>query len=58
MDTETLLVLLGAAAGGFVQGLSGFAFGLVSLAFWAWFVTPQLAGPMVVFGSLIASISR
>ena len=56
MDTATLFVLLGAAAGGFVQGLSGFAFGLVSLAFWAWFVSPQLAGPMVVFGSLIGQI--
>jgi len=56
LDTETVLVLLGAAAGGFVQGLSGFAFGLVSLAFWAWFVSPQLAGPMVVFGSLIGQI--
>ena len=51
-----LLVLLGAVAGGFVQGLSGFAFGLVAMAFWAWFVTPQLAGPMVVFGSLIGQL--
>jgi uncharacterized membrane protein YfcA len=56
LETATVLVLLGAAAGGFVQGLSGFAFGLVSLAFWAWFVTPQLAGPMVVFGSLIGQM--
>lgn len=56
METATLFVLLGAVAGGFVQGLSGFAFGLVSLAFWAWFVTPQLAGPMVVFGSLIGQM--
>jgi uncharacterized membrane protein YfcA len=56
LDTATLLVLLGAAAGGFVQGLSGFAFGLVALGFWAWFVSPQLAGPMVVFGSFIGQI--
>jgi len=56
LETATLLVLLGAAAGGFVQGLSGFAFGLVALAFWAWFVSPQLAGPMVVFGSFIGQI--
>lgn len=53
MDSLTLLVLAGAAAAGFVQGLSGFAFGLVAMAFWAWSVPPQLAGPMVVFGSLI-----
>ena len=56
MATETLYLLLGAAAGGFVQGLSGFAFGLVAMAFWAWFVPPQLAGPMVVFGSLIGQM--
>ncbi len=56
MDTQTLLVLLGAVAGGFVQGLSGFAFGLVGMAFWAWFVAPQLTGPMVVFGSLIGQL--
>jgi uncharacterized protein len=46
-------VAVGAAAGGFVQGLSGFAFGLVALGFWAWFVDPAVAGPMVVFGSLL-----
>jgi len=49
-------VLLGAAAGGLVQGLSGFAFGLIAMAFWAWAVPPQLAGPMVVFGSLVGQL--
>lgn len=51
-----LLVVIGAAAAGFVQGLSGFAFGLVAMAFWAWAVPPQLLGPMVVFGSLIGQL--
>jgi uncharacterized protein len=49
-------VVIGAAAAGFVQGLSGFAFGLIALAFWAWSVEPQLAGPMVVFGSLVGQM--
>ncbi|HXW27089.1 MAG TPA: sulfite exporter TauE/SafE family protein [Xanthobacteraceae bacterium] len=49
-------VLLGAAAAGFIQGLSGFAFGLVALSFWAWSIDPRLAGPMVVFGSLVGQI--
>jgi len=49
-------VLLGAAAGGLVQGLSGFAFGLIAMAFWAWAVPPQLAGPMVVFGWLVGQL--
>ena len=57
-------VALGAAAGGFVQGLTGFAFGLVAMPIWAFSVSPALAGPMVVFGSLLgqalslATISR
>src|SRR5947208_4357079 len=49
-------VALGAALGGFVQGLSGFAFGLVALGIWAWSVDPTVAGPLVVFGSLIGQL--
>ncbi|HEX3952281.1 MAG TPA: sulfite exporter TauE/SafE family protein, partial [Stellaceae bacterium] len=49
-------VAVGAAAGGLVQGLSGFAFGLVALGIWAWVVAPTLAGPLVVFGSLIGQL--
>ncbi len=47
------IVALGAALAGFVQGLSGFAFGLVAWAVWAWALDPALAGPLVVFGSLV-----
>jgi uncharacterized membrane protein YfcA len=49
-------VLLGALAAGFVQGLSGFAFGLVAMTVWVWTVAPQLAGPLVVFGSLVGQL--
>ncbi len=49
-------LLAGAAIGGFVQGLSGFAYGLVALAIWAWVMEPQVAGPMVVFGSLVGQV--
>jgi uncharacterized membrane protein YfcA len=51
-----LPLLAGAALGGFVQGLSGFAYGLVALAVWAWVMEPQVAGPMVVFGSLVGQL--
>ena len=51
-----LLVALGAAAGGLVQGLSGFAFGLVAMGVWAWSLDPVLAGPLVVFGSLLGQL--
>jgi uncharacterized membrane protein YfcA len=47
------VVAVGAALAGFVQGLSGFAFGLVAWAVWAWALDPALAGPLVVFGSLV-----
>jgi uncharacterized membrane protein YfcA len=56
MSLLVLQVLAGSAIAGFVQGLSGFAFGLVAMGVWAWSVSPQLAGPMVVFGSLIGQL--
>ena len=39
-----------------MQGLSGFAFGLVAMGIWAWSLDPVLAGPLVVFGSLIGQL--
>src|SRR5262249_39574491 len=56
MSELTGYVLLGALAAGFVQGLSGFAFGLVAMTIWAWTIAPQLAGPLVVFGSLVGQL--
>lgn len=53
MDASLALVLTGAVTAGFVQGLSGFAFGLTAMSFWAWAVAPQLAGPLVVVCSLV-----
>jgi uncharacterized membrane protein YfcA len=51
-----LIVAFGAAVAGFVQGMTGFAFGLVAMAIWAWSLDPTLAGPLVVFGSLVGQI--
>ncbi len=56
MDPPYLIVAIGAAVAGFVQGLSGFAFGLVAMGIWAWTLDPALAGPLVVFGSLIGQL--
>src|SRR5579863_9852658 len=56
MNTLTYTVLIGALAAGFVQGLSGFAFGLVAMTIWVWTIAPQLAGPLVVFGSLVGQL--
>lgn len=51
-----LAVALGAAAGGFVQGLNGLGFGLIAMPVWVWAMPPTLAGPMVVFGSLLGQV--
>lgn len=56
MDSTIWIVALGAIVGGFVQGLSGFAFGLVSMSFWAWALEPQLAASLAVFGALTGQI--
>jgi uncharacterized membrane protein YfcA len=51
-----LLVAVGASVAGFVQGLSGFAFGLVAMSFWAWSVEPRLAAVLATFGALTGQI--
>jgi len=56
MDSALLIVLCGAAAAGFAQGVSGFAFSLVALSIWAWAVEPQMAAAMAVFGALFGQI--
>lgn len=56
MDQALLLIAVGAALGGFAQGVSGFAFALVSLSVWAWGVDPKLAVVLSVFGSLVGQL--
>lgn len=51
-----LLTAIGAVVAGFVQGLSGFAFGLVAMSFWAWALDPKLAACLAVFGALTGQI--
>jgi uncharacterized membrane protein YfcA len=56
MDPLIAIVIIGAVVAGFVQGLSGFAFGLVAMSFWAWTVEPRLAAALTVFGALTGQI--
>ena len=56
LDHLVTFVALGAVVGGFVEGLSGFAFGLTAMAVWAWSIEPVLAGPLVAFGTLFGQI--
>jgi hypothetical protein len=49
-------VAFGTVLAGFVQGLSGFAFGLVAMGVWAWTLDPHLAAPLVVWGSWVCQL--
>ncbi len=56
MDSTLLPIIAGAALAGFAQGVSGFAFALVSLSIWAWGIEPTLAVVLTVFGSLVGQL--
>ncbi|CAO4178372.1 sulfite exporter TauE/SafE family protein [Methylorubrum populi] len=57
MDISTYVIVgFGAALAGFVQGLSGFAFGLVAISVWAWVIDPASAAALAVTGSLTGQI--
>jgi uncharacterized membrane protein YfcA len=57
MDSTLCLLAAGAAVAGFVQGLTGFAFGLVATSIWAWWLPPQLVAAMSVFGAMTGQIA-
>ena len=51
------LVLTGAALAGLVQGMTGFAFSIVALSFWAWALAPEVAAPLAVLGALTGQLT-
>lgn len=53
---EIALLVVGAMAAGFVQGLSGFAFGMVAMSIWVWGIDPKLAVVMSIAGGLSGQI--
>jgi uncharacterized protein len=53
---EWTWLVTGAIIAGFVQGLSGFAFSMVSMSLWVWALDPKLAAVMAVFGSLVGQV--
>lgn len=56
MDLVYAVVVVGAVIGGFIQGLSGFAFALVAMSIWAWVLDPAVAAVLVVFGATTGQI--
>lgn len=55
---ELAFILIGAFAGGFVNGLTGFGTGLTALAFWLHVVGSTLAAPLVIICSVIAQVQN
>lgn len=53
---DIALVVAGAAAAGFVNGLSGTGYALVSLGFWLHAMSPMTAAPLVAFCSVCGHI--
>jgi uncharacterized membrane protein YfcA len=56
MTSELVWLAFGAAIGGLVQGISGFAFAMVAVSIWVWGVDPKLAAVMAVFGGVTGQI--
>ena len=56
MDAPIAWIVAGAATAGFVQGLTGFGFGLVAMSFWAWVLDPKLAAVLAVFSALTGQV--
>ena len=56
MEVTEILILIGAFAGGFVSGLTGFGTGLTALPFWLHAVNPVVAAPLVVICSIVAQL--
>jgi uncharacterized protein len=53
---QWVILVLGAAAGGLVQGITGFAFAMIAMSVWIWALDPVTAGAMAVFGGLTGQI--
>ena len=51
-----IFILVGAFAGGFVNGLSGFGTSMTALAFWLYVVPPTIAAPLAVTCSLVGHL--
>lgn len=56
MTVDTLIVVFGALAGGFVSGLTGFGTGLTALPIWLLVLAPIQAGALVVICSIVGQM--
>jgi uncharacterized membrane protein YfcA len=54
--TQALVVLLGALAGGFVNGMTGFGTGITAMGVWLYVVSPPVAAALVIICSVVSGL--
>ena len=54
--TTTVVLVLGAFCGGFVNGLAGFGTGLTALGFWLHVVNPGVAATLIAACSIVGQV--
>jgi uncharacterized membrane protein YfcA len=53
---QIVLVLLGALAGGFVNGLTGFGTGITAMGLWLYAISPSIAASLVIVCSVVSQL--
>jgi uncharacterized membrane protein YfcA len=53
---QTIVIVLGALAGGIVAGLAGFGTGITAMGIWLYAVSPSVAASLVVLCSVVAQL--
>ena len=56
VTTQIIIVMLGALAGGFVSGLSGFGTGITAMGIWLYVISPPVAASLVIICSIISRL--
>lgn len=53
---QIIIILLGALAGGFVSGLSGFGTGITAMGLWLYAISPPIAASLVIICSVVSQL--
>ena len=53
---QIIIILLGALAGGFVSGLSGFGTGITAMGVWLYAISPPVAASLVIICSIVSQL--
>jgi hypothetical protein len=53
---QVIIVALGALAGGFVNGLTGFGTGITAMGIWLYAISPTVAATLVIISSVVSQL--